>query len=145
MYYVLCASVTIVSVLVRVQCYRIVHSLRSYIPPPNMAWCSPQDNYADIMAIGDPLSDLVVVYRYALIYEDLVVGAVLASEDLVMMVVELGGLGCHLDIVLFLLDGMEYLAVGYFYQMCTVRLVYDVIKIFYYIPGLVHSESSLSI
>ena len=100
------------------------------------------------MAIGDPLSVVVVVYRYALIYEVLVVGsvgAVLASEDLVTVVVELGGLGCHSDILLSLLDGVEYLDAGYFYQMCTVRLVYDVIKIFYYVPGLVHSESSLSI
>ena len=50
------------------------------------------------MAVGDPLSGVVVVYRYALIYEVLVVGSVgaaLASEDLVTVVVERGGLGCH--------------------------------------------------
>ena len=60
------------------------------------------------MAIGDSLSGVVVVYRYALIYEVLVVGsvgAVLVSEDLVTVVVELGGLGYHLDILLSLLDG----------------------------------------
>ena len=89
-----------------------------------------------------------MVYRYALIYEVFVVGsvgAVSASEDLVMVVLEFGGLGCHLDIALSLLDRVEYLTVGYFYQMCTVRLVYNVIKILYYVPGLIHSESSLSI
>ena len=52
---------------------------------PPQAWCGSNDNHADLMAIEDPLSDIVVAYWCILIFEALVVGGSAGAVLMLLM------------------------------------------------------------